>query len=184
MTFDAYLDYFQQILNAKTDELPEFYQNPEIIEYTKLNQVRVNRWVKTGQLLPEAIEKIKSISQAQQWIVITEPWCGDASHIVPFIELLARENDLIKVDYELRDSEPHRINQYLTGGAKSIPVLVIQDANGNDIGVFGPRPSACQEFFMAEKAKNASMDHLKVQLQKWYNEDKGVQIQKEIIAKL
>ena len=182
MNFTSYLNYFQTIVENKDGNLPELYQNPEYFEYTKLNWSRLNRWLKTGKLSDQTIQKLKEINSVQNWIVITEPWCGDASHIVPFIELMSRENDLISVSYELRDSEPFRIDNYLTNGSKSIPILVIQDENGNDLGVFGPRPEECQEFFMSEKEKGADFEGLKIALQKWYNTDKGVQIQKEIIS--
>lgn len=181
MNFKSYLNYFQNIIENKDGNLPELYKDPEYFEYTKLNWSRLNRWLKTGKLTDETIQKLKAINTPQNWIVITEPWCGDASHIVPFIELMSRENSLISVSYELRDFEPFRIDNYLTNGSKSIPILIIQDKNGNDLGVFGPRPKECQEFFLSEKEKGTDLEGLKIALQKWYNTDKGVQIQKEII---
>jgi len=182
MDFTSYLDYFQAIVENKDGKLPELYQDPEYFEYTKLNWSRVNRWMKTGKLLDGTVAKLKTINTPQNWIVITEPWCGDASHIVPFIELMSRENDLISVSYELRDSEPFRINNYLTGTSKSIPILIIQDKNEKDLKVWGPRPKECQEFFMSEKEKGADFEALKIALQKWYNQDKGVQIQQEVLS--
>src|SRR5690554_1293196 len=181
MDFTSYLNYFQNIIENQDGNLPELYQNPEYFEYTKLNWSRMNRWLKTGKLLDETIAKLKSIDSPQNWIVITEPWCGDASHIVPFIELMARENDLIQVSYELRDSEPFRINNYLTGTSKSIPILIIQDKEGKDVKVWGPRPKECQEIFISETKKGTDFEGLKIILQKWYNQDKGVQIQQEVL---
>jgi len=181
MDFNAYLVYFQSIIEDK-DNRPELYQNPEYFEYTQLNWSRMNRWLKTGKLLEQTIEKLKAIQTPQNWIVITEPWCGDASHIVPFIELMSRENPLITVSYELRDAEPFRIDDYLTNGSKSIPIVIIKDESGKDLKVWGPRPKECQEFFMSEKANGADLDALKVALQKWYNADKGTKIQQEIMS--
>ena len=181
MNFTAYLNYFQQIVENQDGTLPELYQDPEYLEYTKLNWSRMNRWMKTGTLLEETLAKLKAIDSPQNWIVITEPWCGDASHIIPFIELMSRQNPLISVSYELRDSEPFRINNYLTNGSKSIPILIIQDQNGKDLKVWGPRPKECQTFFMTEKDKGADFEALKIALQKWYNNDKGVLIQQEIM---
>lgn len=184
MNFNEYLDYFQNIIENADGNLPELYQDPEYFDYTKLNWSRMNRWMKTGKLLESTIHKIKAINAPQKWIVITEPWCGDASHIVPFIELMARENELITVEYELRDSQPYRIDNYLTNGSKSIPVLVVQDQNAKDLLVWGPRPKECQDFFMTEKNNGADFEALKIALQKWYNQDKGEKIQQEIIAQL
>lgn len=182
MDFTSYLNYFQNIIENKDGNLPELYQNPEYFEYTKLNWSRMNRWLKTGKLLDETASKIKSINTPQNWIVITEPWCGDASHIVPFIEMMAKENQLISVSYELRDTAPFRIENYLTNGSKSIPILIIQDQNGKDLAIWGPRPQECQAIFMSEKEKGGDLESLKIALQKWYNTDKGKKIQQEITA--
>lgn len=184
MDFTSYLNYIQNIIENQDGNLPELYKNPEYFEYTKLNWSRMNRWLKTGKLLDETIAKLKSITSPQNWIVITEPWCGDASHIVPFIELMAKENELISVSYELRDSEPFRIEKYLTNGTRSIPKIIVQDAKGNDLAVWGPRPQECQAIFMSEKEKGGDFESLKITLQKWYNADKGEKIQQEITALL
>jgi len=184
MTFTSYLSYFKDIVDKTNGTLPEIYQNPEYLEYTKLNWSRTNRWLKTGKLATGTIRKLKEIKNQQNWIVITEPWCGDASHIVPFIELMARENKLISIEYELRDHSPFRINDYLVNGGKSIPILIMQDKNKNDFGVFGPRPKECQQLYLSEKEQGADLERLKIALQKWYNADKGIQIQKEIVALL
>lgn len=178
MTFQQYLEYFEQILNSPKPEAP--YDQEDYFNYTKLNWSRMNRWLKKGEILPEASAKIKAITVSQQWILITEPWCGDAAHVVPFIKMMSDLNPAIQLDIELRDSEPNRIESYLTNGGKSIPKLIIRDLSGNDLAVWGPRPVACQVLFDELKAKNTDFETLKIELQNWYNEHHGVEIQKEI----
>jgi hypothetical protein len=184
MDFTTYLSYFRNLLEYKLETLPVLYQDPAYFEYTKLNWSRQSRWMKTGKLAENIVSKIKAIQTPQNWIVITEPWCGDASHIVPFIELMSRENELITVSYELRDTEPTRIDNYLTNAGKAIPILIIQDQNKKDIAVWGPRPAKCQQIFLDAKNQGADMDVLKTILQQWYNADKGNEIQQEIGALL
>lgn len=182
MTFQTYLEQFEQILNSPNRQAP--YDNEDYFNYTKLNWSRMNRWLKKGQILPQVKEKIQSITEKQEWIVITEPWCGDASHVVPFIHMLAELNPLIHLDYELRDSEPHRIQNYLTNGGKSIPKLVIKNAAGEDLATWGPRPADCQELYKELHENNAPFEEVKIKLQNWYNEHQGVEIQEEIAALL
>lgn len=158
MNYTAYLSYFKNIIENKPENLPELYQDPEYLEYTKLNWSRMSRWMKTGKLNDEIVSKIKAISSPQHWIVITEPWCGDASHILPFIEMMSKENELISVSYELRDTEPNRIDNYLTNGGKAIPILIIQDQDKNDLAVWGPRPAKCQDIFVAQKNNGAGLE--------------------------
>lgn len=182
MNFQEYLHYFEQVLSSEAPIAP--YDNPDYLNYTKLNWARMNRWLKTGELSGEMTATVKAIHEPQQWIVITEPWCGDAAHIVPFLQLIALENPLISVTYELRDSEHHRIHSYLTNGGKSIPKLVIRNAENGDIAVWGPRPAKCQEVYATLTAQKADLETLKTGLQNWYNADKGKEIQAELSALL
>ena len=180
MNFQTYLAEFGRILDNPTPPSP--YNNPAYLDYTKLNWSRMNRWLKKGELSVAFIETVKGISQPQQWIVITEPWCGDAAHAVPFIQLAAELNPLISVDYELRDAEPFRINEYLTGGSKSIPKLNIRDSHGADLATWGPRPTECQKLFDRLKEEKADFEQQKIATQQWYNADKGQSVQAELNA--
>lgn len=180
MNFEAYLQHFEDILRQKQEEAQGLYAQDGFLEYTKLNWSRLNRWLKTGTLSPAFTEILDGVGETQQWIIITEPWCGDAAHIVPFIEMAARRNPLIHATYELRDSEPFRIEQYLSNGSKSIPKLIIRNAAGEDLAVWGPRPAACQDLYLKLKANNAPFDELKTAIQQWYNADKGSEIQREL----
>jgi hypothetical protein len=94
MDFKAYQMLFNLILEGKLNQEP--YNDEHYIDYTKLNLSRQNRWLKTGKLSQETISTIQSIDQKQNWLLITEPWCGDASHIVPFIFMMSELNPLIK----------------------------------------------------------------------------------------
>jgi len=178
MDFPQYLLVFENILRAQAPSAP--YDNAAYLDYTKLNWSRMNRWLKKGVLSEATIERIGRITARQQWLVITEPWCGDAAHSVPFIQLIAQQNPLISVEYELRDSLPFRINQYLTNGSKSIPKLIMRDGEGRDLAVWGPRPAACQLLYDRLKAEGADFETQKVELQNWYNADKGQSVQQEL----
>ncbi len=180
MTFQAYLDYFKDITQTLADQQQAPYDQAEYIDYTKLNWSRMNRWLKTAKLSDDLSGVIARITAPQHWIVITEPWCGDAAHSVPFIEMAGRENPLITVSYELRDSEPFRIEQYLTNNTKSIPKLVIHDDAGNDLATWGPRPAGCQQLQTQLVAEQADFERIKTEIQQWYNTDKGSEIQQEL----
>lgn len=178
MNFQSYLQYFEQILQTTNQVYP--YDNPDYLNYTKLNWSRMHRWLKKGHLSEETRKAILSVNEPRQWIVITEPWCGDAAHIVPFIHMISELNPLITVTYELRDSEPNRIEHYLTNGGKSIPKLIIRDAEGTDLAVWGPRPEACQQFYMELTKQELTAEEVKIALQNWYNENEGADTQDEI----
>lgn len=178
MEFERYLAYFNEILEASQPQAP--YDDEEYYQYTKLNWARTNRWLKKNQLDPRASKVVQSLDQPQEWILITEPWCGDAAHSLPFIYLLAQLNPKIKLDIVLRDQPPHLIGQYLTAGSKSIPKLIIRDAQGKDLAVWGPRPAPAQDLFEKMKAEGREFEGIKEELQKWYNKDAGQALQDEL----
>ncbi|MGB0934197.1 MAG: thioredoxin family protein [Lishizhenia sp.] len=178
-TWDQYIAYFNEILTAETPPAP--YDNEAYMNYVTLNNSRQERWLKKGKLNEELVAKIKAIDTPQVWNVITEPWCGDASHSVPFFYLLSKENPLIDFRIVLRDTAPFMIEEYLTNGGKSIPKVVIQDNNGEDIFVWGPRPAAAQELYLSMKNADSPFEEQKIKLQQWYNKDKGQTLQEEIM---
>jgi len=182
MNFQQYQDHFQDILSNPNAPAP--YNNIDYLDYTKLNWARQQRWLKTGVVDPILAEKIAEINKPQEWIIITEPWCGDASHTVPFIQKLSMLNPLIKITYQLRDSEPFLIEQYLTKGSKSIPKFIIRGEEGNDLVVWGPRPEACQVIYSELTSAHADFGTIKTELQKWYNADKGKSFQRELLKAL
>jgi hypothetical protein len=177
MNFTAYLAHFENILENPTAP----YDNPDYYNYAKLNWSRMNRWLKKGTISEELKSAISSIDQVQNWIIITEPWCGDASHVVPFLHMAAEINPMISVEYQLRDSAPFLIDQYLTNGGKSIPKLIIRNKANEDIATWGPRPAACQVIYDELKEKKADFEEMKIELQKWYNHDQGSEIMKELV---
>lgn len=179
MKFTDYQELFSKILKGFIREKP--YDDPHYLNYVKLNLSRQNRWLKTGELAPETKSTIQSINEKQYWHLITEPWCGDASHIVPFIVMMAELNPLIELSLQLRDSEGSEIDKYLTNGGRSIPILIVRNSHNQDLFHWGPRPTTCQNLYFKLKNSNVTNKDVKIKLQQWYNENKGVDIQNEII---
>lgn len=179
MNSTTYTEQFEEILEGRNTAYP--YDSEAYVNYVKLNQRRIKRWNKTGKLLPELEEKIKKIEDPQNWLLITEPWCGDAAHSQVFIEKLADLNPNINLNFQNRDATGSEIENYLTNGSKSIPMLVVRDANNKDIFTWGPRPKEAQEMVMSHKTDTSiSAEDKKKELQGWYNKDKGTTLQEEL----
>lgn len=182
LTWEEYSVLFNDILTAEQPKAP--YDNPEYLDYTKLNNSRLKRWMKTGEINEELTAIITKITEKQTWYVITEHWCGDAAHILPFIYKMTELNDAIELKMILRDTEPYMIEDYLTNGGKSIPKVVIRNEKEEDLYTWGPRPKEAQELYQKLVDEKADFEKMKIDLQKWYNTDKGVKIQQEFIALL
>jgi len=178
MKYNEYKQLFDDILENPGPASP--YDDEMYLNYTKLNRSRTKRWDKHLVLDEKLVAQLKQISKPQHWIIITEPWCGDAAHIVPFLIKIAEQNEMISYDIQLRDSEPFLIESYLTNGTKSIPKLIARDNDGNDLFVWGPRPQEAQNIADEMKALEADFESTKIALQKWYNDDKGRSLCREL----
>ena len=181
MTWQEYVQYFEQILSGTTPKPP--YNEEEYFHYTKMNWSRSNRWLKNSPLTAETIQAIKKINERQHWVLITEPWCGDAAHIVPVIYQMAVLNPNIDLEIQLRDSGSE-IDKYLTKGSKSIPILIVRNTEGKDLFVWGPRPVGANIVFDELKKNEADFETIKLALQNFYNKDKAKETQQEIVALL
>jgi hypothetical protein len=182
MNFTTYTALFESILNAEVSAPP--YNDSMYFDYTRLNQSRMKRWNQQPLLTQEVSDKLNKIQDPQQWIIISEPWCGDAAHIVPVLIQMTAANDLIQYDIQLRDAPPYLIEQYLTNGTKSIPKLIVRNKKGEDLFTWGPRPVGAQQCMNALKDSGVDFESIKIGLQKWYNNDKAVSVCNEIAALL
>lgn len=175
MKFNEYHNLFETVLAEPREGV---YAGDDYKTYTELNQKRQERWLKKGKLTEETEAILSQIDTPQKWTVISEPWCGDASHIVPFIHLMADQNKNIDLDIVLRDTPPYLIEDYLTNGGKAIPILIIEKEN--ETIKWGPRPTEAQNLVVEFKKNATPIEEQKITLQKWYNKNKGVDIQNEI----
>ena len=154
-----------------------------LVNYTMLNDRRMKRWDKTVKISEENKTAIENIEKSQTWLVLTESWCGDAAHIMPVLNKLATLNPKIKYKVVLRDENEDLMNQFLTNGSKSIPkLLIIDNDTKNIIDTYGPRPSEATDMVDAYKEEHGKLTpEFKEDLQRWYNKDKGVTTQNDII---
>jgi hypothetical protein len=160
-------------------------QNADLLHYSELNEVRMNRLEKTLKIDLEVLETLQNLKSKQTWLVISEGWCGDAAQILPIIKLMAEASENIDLKIVLRDENEELMNQFLTNSSKSIPKLLLLDENLNLINHWGPRPEAAKNLILDYKAQHGIVDEpAKIALQKWYLDDKGISTMKEIVAML
>ncbi|MBF0707309.1 thioredoxin family protein [Alkalihalobacillus hwajinpoensis] len=92
-------------------------------------------------------------SEKLRALVITADWCGDAMVNLPIFMRMADEA-LIESKYFIRDNYLELMDLYLTNGtARSIPIIVLIDSNGNEVGRWGPRAPEVQAY--VDQAKQA-----------------------------
>ncbi len=162
-------------------------QSEEMVAYTKLNLARTVRNEKTVKLLPELLEALAKAPK-MTWLVITEPWCGDSSQVLPVLVLMADAAPNIHIRVVLRDQHLDLMDHYLTHGGRSVPKLIATDLQGKELFNWGPRPQTAQDMVWANKelpeAQQLPKEEIYAKVHAWYAADKGVSIQKEILTLL
>jgi hypothetical protein len=114
------------------------------------------------------------------WILITEPWCGDASFTQPLIEAICLAGD-IDLKIALRDKNEDLMDAYLTNGGKSIPKLVVLDENLKEVFTWGPRPVKLQAAIENLLKDGGTMDDKLKLAHQWYRLHASDSVQQELL---
>ena len=172
----SYADYFRLMQKLVQNKFTTGGDTSEAnINYTMLNEKRMSRWNKKLEISEVYKAKILEFSSEIIWLVISESWCGDAAHLLPVINKVAELNPNINLRIVLRDDNEGLMNQFLTNGSKSIPKLIMMDADSlKVINSYGPRPSIATIMVENYKKEQGQLtSEFKEDLQRWYNKDKG-----------
>jgi hypothetical protein len=175
ISFDEYLkESERRIKNPdETDEHNEYYE---------LGLQRMNRTLKTFKIDEEQFEVLKSKKFGGKILIISEPWCGDASATVPVIVKFFEAGGT-EVKIFLRDSDVSLINQFLTDGAQSIPKILILDNDFSVKNSWGPRPKHGTELLkkFKENPEIYPRENFYNDIQVYYAKNRGKDVITEIL---
>lgn len=186
LSHDEYIALTEKILTQKSQEEP--YNKAFYLDYTKVNHERILKILKTITLEKKVYNALNEGIQQWTWILITEPWCGDASFIHPVLYAMTiASNESIDFKIVLRDKNHELMNHFLTNGGMAIPILICLDAKKNVLGSWGPRPNALQEKLEEWKiafGEEFTLEEKIKQVNRWYIKDKSESTQTELLAKI
>lgn len=183
VSYDEYESIHQQLV---ADEKTTGGHTEELyIRFTKLNLSRTKRVLKKTEVTEEVITTLQNLKKKETWLVITEPWCGDASQSVPVFYKLSQLNKNIDFRLVNRDEHPELMSHFLTDGGTAIPILVFINPETNEVkGHWGPRPEKAQQMMRDYKSLEVKppLEEMMENMQKWYNNDKTSSTQHEVIS--
>lgn len=158
-------------------------QSQDLVHYSELNEVRMNRLDKKMVVTEEVIKKIMNLKKNYIWLVLSEGWCGDAAQLLPVFNKMASVSQHIELKVAFRDENEALMNLFLTNGNKAIPKLIIIDKEAEEVvGNWGPRPKGASDLIISYKQQYGVVDETaKTELQLWYLHDKGISTQNEIV---
>jgi len=180
LPYPAYRQHITEVL-ATPAGVPHL---AKLLPHYQENVARMDREAPTIALLPELQAALSQLTQPYTWAIITEGWCGDASHTVPLLEAVAQASGgHLTTRYFLRDAHPDFIDRYLTNGGRAIPIAVVLHTDSRtEAAVWGPRPAPLQEIMQELKAREAPFKEIITQVNAWYAQDATRTTQHELLA--
>lgn len=117
-------------------------------------------------------------------LVISEDWCIDSQSTLPVIAALADRAGNLDLRIVGRDANPELIDAHLTNGtARSVPVVIVLDADQTELAWWGPRPAQLQQRVSSEWKALEKPERNK-EIRRWYAVDKGRTTLTEIVELL
>ena len=178
LSIESYQDYFEQIAKKEIIESP--YDQDAYFAYTEANFKRSIKIKTKLDLNKKLYNELDEKTEDWTWVLITEPWCGDASFIQPVIEAICIAGG-IDLKIALRDKEEDLMDAYLTNGGKSIPKLVVLDKDLKELFNWGPRPAELQTAIKNLLNSGGSNEEKLKLAHQWYRKYGNEAIQQELL---
>ena len=136
-------------------ELREYFSIGLTVDaYTQLldaDQTDLHKLSERRAKIDETVVETIRAAGTHHILVITEPWCGDSLAIFPTVAKLFMAAGC-EIRVIRRDEQPELIDDFLTNGGRSIPIVIVLDEAFNERFHWGPRPAPAQQIVMESKA--------------------------------
>lgn len=124
---------------------------------------------------------------ALKLLVITEPWCGDSTAILPVL-MKFFEKHPAEIRVALRDQNTDLMDKFLTNGGRAIPIVIVMNEAGSYLTHFGPRPEEAKAIFESyrEEINAGRLERREVskKIRTFYAKDRGNAILKGFTGQL
>lgn len=115
-------------------------------------------------------------------IAIAEDWCGDGATTLPVIARWAAQVPNVRLRVLRRDDHPAVMDRYLTGGSRSIPIVIVLDDQMMECASWGPRPDPLAAWVREQRALGREQKALYPEIRRWYAKDRGETTLREILG--
>ena len=123
---------------------------------------------------------LKTLEENQNWIVITEDWCGDSSFNLAIIEAIANSSKEISLNIVERDKDTFIIDQFLTNGGRAIPILLSFNNDGKLLFKWGPRPQKLIDYRQTLVEEGLEKERIVPKLMDAYDSGEWIHTESEI----
>lgn len=159
---------------------------PTFAEFLPTAEANADLWraVSARAVVPEEIlARVAALPGRWHLLVLSEDWCGDAVNSVPYVARLAELAPNLDMRVLGRDANPDVMDEHLTNGSRSIPVVIVLDEELVEQGWWGPRPAALQAWVLGPGMALEKDDRYR-EVRRWYARDRGRTTLEEIVTLL
>jgi hypothetical protein len=122
--------------------------------------------------------------EERRLLALSEDWCIDASSTLPVLARWCESVPGLSLRILNRDEHPEVMDRYLTNGSRSIPVVILLDAEHNELGHWGPYPAPLADWVRTHKPPALPKDEFVKGKRTWYARDRGETMIREMMALL
>jgi hypothetical protein len=129
------------------------------------------------------LDRVAAVAGDWHLLALSEEWCGDAVNTVPVVAKLAALSPNLELRVLARDENLDLMDAHLTGTSRSIPIVILLDAEYRERDWWGPRPTALQDSVSGEwKVLEKSSRYREARM--WYARDRGRTTLEEVVSML
>ena len=129
------------------------------------------------------LQRVDAVPGNWHLLVLSEDWCGDAVNTVPVVAKLAALSPSLELRVLARDANLDLMDAHLTGTSRSIPIVILLDAEYRERAWWGPRPTALQDWVSGEwQVLEKSSRYREARM--WYARDRGRTTLEEVVSML
>jgi hypothetical protein len=131
---------------------------------------------RTAVVPADLVEQLGTAHADVRLLVLSEDWCSDCFSVLPVIARLA---EVAGIDLRVlpRDANLDLMDAHLSAGTRSIPVVMVLDADFSVRAWWGPRPAALQRWYRYEPPSPERSRKKRA----WYARDRGRTVLAEIL---
>jgi hypothetical protein len=136
-----------------------------------------------AQVSEAVIDRAVGLRGPWRFLVLLEDWCVDAASSIPYLARLVETVPSFELRLLSRDDNPDLMDAHLTGGSRSMPVVIILNEDWQEVAWWGPRPVSLQEWFLRELKPLPKPERTR-RIRGWYAQDRGETTLGEILSRI
>lgn len=127
------------------------------------------------------VARVDALPGPWHLLALSADWCGDAVNTLPAIARLAALSSNTDLRILERDANLDLMDAHLTGTSRSIPAVIVLDADYVERGWWGPRPDELQRWVLNEGQALEKSERYK-HVRGWYARDRARTTLEDIVS--